>query len=260
MSVGYFLALPIGRRLKPADKFCKIEDSSCERPDLFAFEFVCLSVFIWQSFISIRSWHIRGTPMKKLPNNAVGRVFGYCEESEVVSAVAFAFQLWDLMATPFLPEFCSKIMLGHHFLAATVSFLVLEHQYLHYYAVFYLALSEVSSIPLAILSIAKYFPPTPGTATATIAGIAPILFAIAFTYYRVILWIQVSYTLWNDCLHVLSNAKSNEYRPGKNFVLYTVLASNFFLTLLQLYWFCLIAVEVLKLVGVELPELNPGFE
>ncbi len=174
--------------------------------------------------------------------------------------MSLAFQFWDLIGTPFLPEFCSTIMMAHHLLAALVSFVALQYQYYHYYAVFFLALSEVSSIPLVVMSLTKYYPPVPGSLMGTIGGIAPPLFAITFTYYRVILWIKVSRQLWSDALHVLSTGKAEEYRPGKKWCLYLILTISALLTLLQLYWFALIVTKALEEAGFDVPSLNPGFE
>lgn len=137
MTAAYFLALIPGKNLRPAAAFCPDDQPDCKRPELFAFEFVCGGVFLWQSIVSIRSWHIRKSPMKKFPSNPIGRVFGYSEESEIIATVSLAFQFWDLVATPFIPEFSSPIMLGHHLLAALVSYISLQYQYYHYYAVFF---------------------------------------------------------------------------------------------------------------------------
>ncbi len=151
-------------------------------------------------------------------------------------------------------------MLGHHLFAAAVSYVALQYQYCHYYSTFFFALSEVSSVPLVVMSLAKYYPPTPGTIMETIGGIAPALFAVTFTYYRVIMWIQVTRQLWSDARYAISSGKAEQYRPGKTWALYFILLSSTLLTLLQLFWFSLIAVEILKAVGIDIPDLNPGFE
>ena len=61
--------------------------------------------------------------------------------------------------------------------------------------------------------------------------------------------------MWCDGLLVLSNGAANKYRPGKSFALYLILGISAFLTLLQLFWFGLILVEVLKLVGIDVATL-----
>lgn len=260
MTVAYFLALIPGSRLKPAASFCPDNELDCKRPELFAFEFVCASCFVWLSFVSIRSWHFRESQLKHFSDNPIGRVYGYSKESEMIASVSLAFQFWDLVATPFIPEFSSPIMLGHHVCAALVSYVALQYQYYHYYAVFFLALSEVSSIPLVVMSVCKYFPPAPGSIQETIESMAGPVFAVAFGYYRVYLWIKVTHQMWSDGIHVLSNGTANKYRPGKSFALYLILVISALLTLLQLFWFSLITTEMLKVAGFEVPNLNPGFE
>jgi TLC domain. len=186
--------------------------------------------------------------------------FGFSEESEIIACVSMTSQLWGLVMTPLIPEFTSAIMLCHHFLAALVSFVALQYQYYLYYSVFYLALSEVSSLPLLVMSISKYFPPTSGSFHEILNDLAGPAFAVTFTYYRVYLWIKMTSQLWSDGVYVLSKKLSDQYRPGKNACLYLILLVCTLLSCLQLFWFTLIIREVLKLVGFDIPDVNPGFE
>jgi len=183
MTVVYVAALIPGSYLKPAAKFCPQDEPDCKRPELFAFEFVNAIMFLWLAFIAIRSFHFRKTPMKIFPQTPVGRVYGFSEESELLACISMTMQVWGLVMTPLIPEFSSAIMLGHHFCAALVSFVALQYQYYYYYSVFYLALSEVSSLPLLMMSLSKYFPPEPGSLLETANGFAGPAFAVTFTYY-----------------------------------------------------------------------------
>jgi hypothetical protein len=121
--------------------------------------------------------------LKIFPQTPVGRVYGFSEESELIACISMTIQVWGLIMTPLIPEFTSPIMLGHHFCAALVSFVALQYQYYYYYSVFYLALSEVSSLPLLVMSISKYFPPEPGSFQDIATGLAGPAFAVTFTYY-----------------------------------------------------------------------------
>ena len=76
-----------GSYLVPAPKFCP-DEGDCKRPEIFAFEFVNACTFAWQSFIAIRSYHFRKTPMKTFPQTPEGRVFGFSEESELIACVS----------------------------------------------------------------------------------------------------------------------------------------------------------------------------
>mmetsp|Transcript_24493 Transcript_24493/g.28349 ORF Transcript_24493/g.28349 Transcript_24493/m.28349 type:complete len:283 (-) Transcript_24493:82-930(-) len=254
LSIAYFLLLIPGSYLTPADQFCKQEP--CIRPSLFAFEGICGSVFIIMAYQSFRSWHVRKTPQKEFPQTPEGRVYGYSAESEKLAALSFVFQAWSVVFTPFIPEFYSSIMMGHHFMAALVSYLALQYQYYHYYVVFFLALTEVSSIPLVMISLGKYFP----TAFSFAVPIAQPLFVIGFAYYRVFLWNKVSFALWKDAIHVLSKGVAEQYRPKKSFCLYIILTIDVILGFLQLFWFTMIVGEILKVLGINVPDINVGFE
>lgn len=260
MTVVFCIALIPGSYLKPAAKFCPKDEPDCTRPEIFAFEFVNAVTFLWQSIIAIRSFHFRKTPMKIFPQTPVGRVYGYSEESELIACISLTIQAWGLVMTPLIPEFTSPIMLGHHFCAALVSFVALQYQYYYYYSVFYLALSEVSSLPLLVMSMSKYFPPAPGSLQQIANDIAGPAFAVTFTYYRVYLWLKVTRQLWSDGTYVLSKGISDQYRPGKNWCLYLILAICTVLSCMQLFWFTLIISEVLKAAGFNAPDLNPGFD
>lgn len=153
-----------------------------------------------------------------------------------------------------------------------------RHQYLHYYGskfsvasettglstrsltnillllyhntVFYLGLSEVSSIFLVLINLAQHFPPPPGSPFHMfVEFICGPLFVVTFFYYRVVLWWTVNWRLWNDAKCVLQNGMAEKLRPGKSFVLYLFLAMNVPLSILQLYWFWLIVQESYQVIA-----------
>jgi hypothetical protein len=117
--------------------------------------------------------------------------------------------------------------------------------------VFFLGVSEFSSVFLIFVDLAKYFPPEPETFYDSVVAVSGPLFAVSFAFYRVVLWWQVSLLLWKDCYHVVSKGVSNKLRPGKNFVLYAFLFLNLPLGVLQLYWFTIILGEARKLLSGE---------
>lgn len=124
-------------------------------------------------------------------------------------------------------------------------------QYLHYYGVFYLGLTEVSSIFLVFIDTSKYFPPDPGSLFDRFVGICGPSFVVTFFYYRVLLWWNVSYLLWSDALHVMQSGMAEKQRPGKSFVLCLFLSINIILGVLQLYWFRIIMGEAAKVLAGE---------
>lgn len=256
LSALYFILLIPGSYLIPSDKFCPVNEP-CKRPDLFAFECINALVFLILSITSIKSWYIRKDTQTKL-TTTVGRVYGYCPQSEKVAAISFTFQLWSVVFTTSIPEFFSTIMMSHHIMAALTSFLALQYQTYHYYIMVFLALSEVSSLPLVLISMGKYFP----SYFEFVKPVAEPLFAVLFVYYRIYVWNKISWLLWKDSIVVLGDGKklANDYRPGKSFVLYVILSLDVVLGLLQLFWFTFILAEVMKMLGIDVIDFNPGFE
>ena len=118
------------------------------------------------------------------------------------------------------------------------------------YVVFYLGCSEISTIFLIFVDIAKFFPPIPGSTYDTFIGaFCGPLFAVSFIYYRVILWWPIGLQMLRDIRHVQANGMADKLRPGRNHVLYTMIAVNIVLGLLQLYWLTIILEEAIKVLG-----------
>jgi hypothetical protein len=266
LTILFFLFRIPGSYMAPAEQYCTAETktypSPCIRPSLFAFESICALTFVVMATVSVKSWHIHQVPQTTIPQTPIGRVYGYSSESEKLAALSFVFQAWSVVFTPFIPEFYSNIMMAHHIMAALASYMALQYQYYHYYAVFFLALTEVSSVPLVIISLGKYYP----TYFGTFVPIAQPLFAITFSYYRVYLWQKVSVGLWSDAIAVLKKKDKNnvsiaeQFRPGKTLCLYVYLFIDVLLGFLQLFWFTTILFEVMKVMGIDVGSINPGFD
>lgn len=223
----------------------------CSRSDLFAFQMTSLIAITLCGALGFYTWHVTRKVHTQLPSTPEGRLFGYLPEAEKLAAACFTFQLWDFFISLLIPEHRTAIMLTHHTMAATVSWCSIRYQYLHYYGVFFLGLSEVSSIFLVFVDLSKYFPPIPGSPYDHFVGLlcGPV-FVMSFTIYRVAMWWPVSVQLFRDARAVISSGQAQKLRPGCTWVLYIFLGMNLPLGVLQLYWFGLILQEVTKLFGV----------
>jgi TLC domain len=99
--------------------------------------------------------------------------------------------------------------------------------------------------------MAKFFPPVPGSSyDFWVQAVCGPLFAITFTYYRVILWWSVGHQMFRDIFHVLQNGAAEKMRPGRNHVLYVMMILNLLLGALQLYWFSIILREAVEFLGL----------
>lgn len=239
----------------PAAKYCPSDDSQqdgsviCSRSDLVAFQITCGFALTACGLYGVYIWHIQKTAHTVIPQTPQGRIFGYLPQAELLAAICFAFQVFDFAVSLAIPEYRTPIMLTHHVMAATVSWCAVQFEYLHYYGVFFVGLTEVSSIFLVVVDLAQYFPPEKGSAFDLLVGVVcGPLFAICFVYYRVFLWWPISWRLFRDAWVVMKSGQVSELRPGKEWVLVLFLIMNLPLGILQLYWLTIILDEAQKIV------------
>jgi len=233
-----------------APVLCPTADTECWRSDLLAFEITSGAALVWSGWIGFKCWHLTKTVHQQQYQTRDGRLFGYLKEGHMLTAIGTTFQLFDLAVSFLIPEQRDWIFLCHHIMAATVSWFGLNNQYFHYYGVFFLGCSEISTAPLIFIDLAKFFPPIEGSTYDTVVAICGPLFALSFTYYRVILWWKVSYLMFQDIFGALKDGTANKLRPGRNHVLYVMMGLNLLLGCLQLYWFSIILEEALKVLGI----------
>jgi len=212
---------------------------------LLGFQWAAYAALTYCGLYGFWVWHISRRVHTALPSTPYGRIFGYLPEAEYLAACNFTFQLWDFFISFTIAEHRTALMLTHHLLAASVSMCGLGFQYLHYFAVFYLGLSEFSSIFLVFVDLAKFFPPVPGTFYDKVVGVCGPCFVLTFFIYRVVIWWKVELLLFQDCQHVLKERMPQRLRPGKVWVIYFFCGSALFLGLLQIYWFYLVVLKVI---------------
>jgi len=233
--------------LTPSPDFCRHVNGGrvCNRTDLFAFQIASGIALTTCALVGFHAWHISKRAHTALPATPEGRLCGYLPEAELLAALNFTFQSWDFCISLLIPEHGTAIMLSHHLMAATVSWCSVQYQYLHYYGIFFLGITEVSSIFLVFLDLSKYYPPQPSSAVYdAIVTLCGPLFVFTFLYYRVVVWWPESYRLLTDVRAVTRSGRAEELRPGASWVLYLYLALNLPLGLLQLFWTTVIANEV----------------
>jgi hypothetical protein len=230
----------------PAAALCNgQQEDDCSRPDLLAFSAISGLTFIVCGGIGIYSWHVTGRAKRTSPEL---RLYGYLSEAKWLTAINLTYQIWDFYISMRIPGFCTPIMMTHHAVAGIVAYSGLSSQILSTYAIFYMGLSEVSSIFLVVADLGNSFPPVPGTAYDTLFnGISAPLFVMSFLYYRVVLWWwPMTYNLFRDAQTVLQNGVAE--KRGRKWMLYLILALNLPMGFLQLYWAAMIIKKVQSMV------------
>lgn len=256
-GLSYYLATLFDFVPPPAIEFCNTDTDvvtsgdKCptNRPDLFAFQMGSGLAIFYVSFLSVVAWY-QFKQSGRLPGDTVEeRIFGYHNYAQKIAIGNFIFQFWDFFISLFIREHCNTIMLCHHLFTAMTAWFCFQNQILLYYAVFYLGLSEISSIFLVVVDLGKYFPPPDGSWYHVVVEISKVGFAVMFIWLRVIMWFIVSFKMYLDIFEIFkkddnSKGSFSRLRPGKQFILYYYLVGAIAFGLLQLYWTSTIANEI----------------
>ena len=197
------------------------------KPFLAAFEFVSAVPLAFCALYGVKVWCSGELDGLITPHD---RLYAYNTGGETILKCNLAFQLWDFIVSLFHAKLRAPEFLAHHAMAALLSYWGIALPYCHYYAVFYFGLSELSSVPLALVDLCKFFPElarlVPGLDIA-----AKTLFAVLFIAVRDVAWAFVTVSVWRDS--VVSYTAGDA--PFKH-VLVAVLVINVFFTALQLVW------------------------
>lgn len=140
------------------------------------------------------------------------------------------YQFWNLICCSALKEFSDIPSLMHHLIAMLLSFFCQAPIWL-YYATYFLACSEISTIPLTIVDIFAKFPRF-RVRFEGLNAVSRVLFVVAFMSARVFYFPYLDFRFWHHCYRVISN---NEYVHSYP-VFYFFLLSNIFMTGLQFFW------------------------
>ncbi|CAM9920549.1 unnamed protein product [Scytosiphon promiscuus] len=189
-----------------------------------------------------------GTVEDRLHGPTVGAV--------VIGQVNLAFQFYDLVATLFIQRLCKVEMIIHHSLSTLMCYFLMRDWvtapcvrhgdlcYVHYYAIFFLGISEVSSIPLSVVDVFKYFPDV----AARYRGLNSMLrisFALLFILLRVCYWPVVA---GRHLLDTIGSVQAGTVHNAGVVGFFTV--CNLTLTLMQFYWGYLIIRAAAKMLSV----------
>jgi hypothetical protein len=140
------------------------------------------------------------------------------------------FQLWDFIISLKHKELNAPEMLLHHSLAAALCLVGLHLGFGQYYGLFFMGVTETSSLPLVYVDLNKFYPELykryPGRDL-----FAKVAFGMMFFVVRDYYFIKYSIQLWKDSFQVL-DAGTAVYPM----VTYGFLVTNLFFNALQIFW------------------------
>lgn len=177
--------------------------------------------------------------------HAKDRIYSKLEGGVVVSKANLAFQIYDLIATICIRDLRKAEMLVHHSLAILLAYFLLRNDYCHYYSIFFLGVTEASSIPLCIVDVFKHFRKLAARYDALNTSLR-ILFALGFMVIRVVWWPCISYRYFSDTYQ--SYKDGTIYNPS---LVAFFAISNILLTLLQWKWGIQIVQAAMKMASGE---------
>jgi hypothetical protein len=124
---------------------------------------------------------------------------------------------------------------------ATLGYFAL-HPFLHYYAVFFFGIAEVTNIPLTFVEIFDHFPDI-REKMPLLNEVCRVGFAISFILIRMIAWPIISYDFWIGLIDLLRTEQAHSA-----FVVWVYLIANTFLSGLQLLWGSTIISLLFKMI------------
>ena len=174
------------------------------------------------------------------------RLYSVSPAAVKVLQTNFAFQTWDFAISFLHKELNAPEMLAHHSLAALLCYWGLTMPYMHYYAIYFMGVAEVSSVPLVLVDICKYYPDF-AKRFPLVDLLSKLAFALLFVAVRDVFWVYTAVTVWKDGVGILKAGNFPAKYPG--YITASVLVANAFFTTLQIVWTVKLLQGAAELLG-----------
>lgn len=166
------------------------------------------------------------------------KVYGYNQDAQNLVLVMFAFQVWDFVTTVVTKELRMVQHLIHHGACCVIALIVLmngPHGCLLYYTAFFFGVTEVSSVPLAVVDFFRMHKSL-AEKYSTVNEMVRVAFAVLFLLIRCIYWPFVCVDFWINSL--------NSGAPELLLVIWYI--ANIGMTCLQYYWGALVVKGIIR--------------
>jgi hypothetical protein len=151
------------------------------------------------------------------------------------------YQTYNLFVCLYLAELRGWITVLHHMFTGCLAYLSLATPYVQHSAVFFFGIVELTSIPLTILDICKFFPEYKISFPTLYARSKSIFYGL-FIITRMIIWNVISFDFWQRSLHLLHDDNA----PPSHMIVVFFLGANVILTSMQMIWGIQIMGRILK--------------
>ena len=208
-----------------------------------AYEVVSFSACLYLTVTGARGFlHDKGTAVDDW-------VYGHSATADHLAHVMTGYQLYNLAVCLGIAEYRTFEFLAHHVTTALLSWCVLA-PYVHYYAFWYIGIAELSSVPLALVDVGRYFPAV-GQRFPAFNMAARLLFALTFMVVRVGVWPCISVLFWRSNLPYLFGGlgMAGYPAPRRMWVIVLFLVTNFGLTGLQFMWAGKLIKQAKRMLG-----------
>jgi len=207
---------------------------------LLAYNITAAAVATFCASVGCAAWF--GGEAATIGGTVQSRLYGESASFARLGAVTAAYEAYNTLVVLVVPEYRTTAFVGHH--AATfVLALLSQAPYLHYYGLFFFGVASVSSVPLAVVEVAKC------AGLTRLHDRARGVFAAAFLALRSLYWPLVSLGFWADSVAALRGAVAVHSVAA----VVTFLVANIGLTGLQLLWTKKVVKGVQKALGLRAP-------
>lgn len=199
---------------------------------------------LWKGFKQAIGWNKASldNPKNYMPSSGFeARFFTYYAPSQHLFLVFAAYQLKNLYDSIVFndgPEF-----IFHHIFSGLVAWGGMHPGYGHFYAIFFMGISEISTMILVMLSHfdSKFGIEGMDEAFPTIKVVTAVSFIISFIICRTLLWPYVTYHFLKDAY---ASIKSDSPKAdGRRFVMQFTMVALSGVSVLQVFWLGQVIVE-----------------
>eukprot|EP00560_Eucampia_antarctica_P006787 CAMPEP_0197829688 /NCGR_PEP_ID=MMETSP1437-20131217/6220_1 /TAXON_ID=49252 ORGANISM="Eucampia antarctica, Strain CCMP1452" /NCGR_SAMPLE_ID=MMETSP1437 /ASSEMBLY_ACC=CAM_ASM_001096 /LENGTH=247 /DNA_ID=CAMNT_0043431571 /DNA_START=227 /DNA_END=973 /DNA_ORIENTATION=+ len=203
---------------------------------------------LWNSFYK-SFWNKKDENIYLHPSGFETRIFTYHPASQHLLLIFFAYQVKNLYDTIVFADGIEFVL--HHIFSGIAAWGGMHPGYAHYYSLFFMGISEISTTILVMLS---HFDPKFGVeglpeAFPILKAITAVAFVISFIICRTILWPYVSYCFVQDAMAAIRS--NSPMADGRRTILKFAIVSLSALSVLQVGWlfqiFVLAKVEIDKM-------------